>query len=80
MHVWTVVGTGAKAGDVELAQLLLFGQLDVMAEVAVVTLVRQATKKSFKQILHTCVVPCDKNYEKDEKIAGIFTQVHLPSM
>lgn len=37
MHVWTVVGTSAKPGDVELAQLLLFGQLDVMAEVTVVT-------------------------------------------
>lgn len=38
MHVGTVVGTGTKPCDVELAQLLLFGQLDVMAEVAVVTL------------------------------------------
>lgn len=38
MHVGTMLGTGTKPGDVELAQLLLFGQLDVMAEVTVVTL------------------------------------------
>ena len=39
MHVRTVVGSGTESSDVELAQLLLLGQLDVMAEVAVVPLV-----------------------------------------
>lgn len=39
MHVGTVVGSGTKSSDVELAQLLLLGQLNVMAEVAVVPLV-----------------------------------------
>lgn len=38
MHVGTVVGSGTKSSDVELAQLLLLGQLNVMAEVTVVTL------------------------------------------
>lgn len=41
MHVRTVVSSGTKPSDVELAQLLLLGQLNVMAEVAVVPLVRQ---------------------------------------
>lgn len=50
MHVGTVVSTGTKPGDVELAQLLLFGQLDVMAEVTVVTLM-MTKKENFKQIL-----------------------------
>lgn len=40
MHVWTVVSAGTKPGDVELAQFLLLGQLNVMAEVTVVTLLR----------------------------------------
>lgn len=40
MHVWTVVSAGTKPCDVELAQFLLLGQLDVMAEVTVVTLLR----------------------------------------
>ncbi len=39
MHVGTVVSSGTKSSDVELAQLLLLGQLNVMAEVAVVTLI-----------------------------------------
>ena len=38
MHVRTVVGPGTEPSDVELAQLLLLGQLNVMAEVAVVPL------------------------------------------
>lgn len=38
MHVRTVVGSGTKSSDVELAQLLLLGQLDVVAEVTVVPL------------------------------------------
>ena len=38
MHVRTVVGPGTKSSDVELAQLLLLGQLDVVAEVAVISL------------------------------------------
>lgn len=41
MHVRTVVGSGTKSSDVELAQLLLLGQLDVMAEVTVVPLERK---------------------------------------
>lgn len=44
MHVRTVVGTGTKPGDVELAQLLLFGQFNVMAEVTVVTLMMNKKK------------------------------------
>lgn len=44
MHVGTVVGSGTEAGDVELAELLLLGQLDVMAEVAVVALQRRGMK------------------------------------
>lgn len=39
MHVGTVVGPGAVPRDVELTQLLLLGQLDVVAEVTVVPLV-----------------------------------------
>ena len=39
MHVGTVLGPSAEASDVELAKLLLLGQLDVMAEVTVVPLV-----------------------------------------
>lgn len=39
MHVGTVIGTSAESSYIELAQLLLLGQLDVMAEVAVVPLV-----------------------------------------
>lgn len=41
MHVRTVVGSGTKSSDVELAQLLLLGQLDVVAEVTVVPLERK---------------------------------------
>lgn len=41
MHVRTVVSSGTKPSDVELAQFLLLGQLNVMAEVAVVSLVRK---------------------------------------
>lgn len=48
MHVRTVVSSGTKPSDVELAQLLLLGQLNVMAEVAVVPLLRKkAIMKSF---------------------------------
>lgn len=47
MHVWTVVCTGTKPGDVELAQLLLFGQLNVMAEVTVITLMMNKENKTF---------------------------------
>lgn len=54
MHVWTVVGTSAKPGDVELAQLLLFGQLDVMAEVTVVTLMRNNKKVFLTNPAHLC--------------------------
>lgn len=39
MHVGTVVAAGAETSDVKFTQLLLLGQLDVMAEVAVVPLV-----------------------------------------
>jgi hypothetical protein len=39
MHVGTVLGPSTEASDVELAKLLLLGQLDVMAEVTVVPLV-----------------------------------------
>lgn len=39
MHVGAVVGTSAESSDIELAQLLLLGQLNVVAEVAVVPLV-----------------------------------------
>lgn len=45
MHVRTVVSAGTKPSDVELAQLLLFGQLDVMAKVTVVTLMMNMKKK-----------------------------------
>lgn len=38
MHVGAVLGTRAKARDVELAQLSFLGQLDVVAEIAVVPL------------------------------------------
>jgi len=44
MHVRTVVCSGTESGDVELAQLLLLGQLDVVAEVAVVPLVVEKKK------------------------------------
>lgn len=50
MHVGTVVGPGAVSSDVELAQLLLFGQLDVMAEVAVVPLVVKKRNDNLYQI------------------------------
>lgn len=39
MHVRAVVSSGTKASDVELAKLFLFGQVHIMAEVAVVPLV-----------------------------------------
>lgn len=39
MHVRTVIGTGTEPSYVELAQLLFLGQLNVVAEVAVVPLV-----------------------------------------
>lgn len=44
MHVRTVVGSGAEPSDVKLAQLFLLGQLDVVAEVAVVPLVVEIMK------------------------------------
>lgn len=48
VHVGTVVGPGAEARDVELAQLLLLGQLHVVAEVAVVPLVVEMEKLIFQ--------------------------------
>lgn len=54
MHVGTVVGAGTKPGDVELAQLLLFGQLDVVAEVTVVTLMMN--KKNILNSAYLCRV------------------------
>lgn len=41
MHVRAVVSSGTKPSDVEFAQLLLLGQLNVMAEIAVIPLVRK---------------------------------------
>lgn len=50
MHVGTVVRSGTESSDVELAQLLLLGQLDVVAEVAVVPL--QVDDQTIKSDLH----------------------------
>lgn len=48
MHVRAVVRSGTKASDVELAQLFLFRQIHIMAEVAVVSLVSKRDITTFR--------------------------------
>lgn len=75
MHVGAVVSSGTKASDVELAKLFLFRQINIMAEVAVVSLV---SKRDIIILRINFMSPnkvCCKS-----KYLGCLTQVHLPSM
>lgn len=77
MHVGTVVGSGTKASDVELAKLLLFRQINIVAEVAVVSLV---SKRDIMIFRINSMPPNKVCCKKQIKYSGCRTQVHLPSM